>query len=127
MKTLSGLIIIVLCMMLLSACNPKISRLKKQQFDILKGNVVELLGERYKVKRIRIKNEEYCDDDPTIYVVEFGFDLAHPHDSILSFDIPGKFVFEKNDDGVWECTFNSGNPKMLRTVLKIKEEEDENR
>lgn len=127
MKAHRSVVIIVLCMMLLSACNPKISRLKKQQFAILKENVVELLGERYKVKRIRIKNEEYCDGDPTKYVVEFGFDLAHPHDSILSFDIPGKFVFEKNDGGVWECTFNTGNPKMLRTVLKIKEDEEENR
>ena len=104
---------VTLLCVLLSACGSPFSSLKKEQFDILKANVTNVLGEGYKVKNITIENEGYTSDAKDEYVVDFKFDLNKPFAMFPSTNLPGKLVFSKNEEGEFKCTFNSGNPSEL--------------
>ncbi len=80
--------------------------------------MVEILGEEYKVKKIRISNEGYSDDAKHEYVVDFSFDLAKPLTFLPSSNLPGKLIFQRNAEGVWSCSFNTGNPSELFNLLQ---------
>ena len=107
-----------LVLVLLTACDMKLSSLKREQFEVLKRNVVEILGEEYKVKKIRISNEGYSDDAKNEYIVDFSFDLAKPLAFLPSSNLPGKLIFQRDSEGEWNCSFNSGNPSELFNLLQ---------
>ncbi|NLK49878.1 MAG: hypothetical protein GX294_04445 [Candidatus Cloacimonetes bacterium] len=109
-------ILILALLLLLAGCIDKISRLKKEQFDILKSNVTQILGQEYKVKKINIQSEGYSESRDQ-YTVEFTFDLNKPHPLLpKTTNLPGRLVFAKENEG-WRCIFNSGNPKDLFNLL----------
>lgn len=109
---MKNILIAILLALLLCSCSSPISRLKKEQFNILKQNVVQLLGEEYKVKKINIQNEGYSDDQNQ-YIVDFIFDLNKPHVLLPTSNLPGKLIFAKGEDGKWTCILNTGNPAGL--------------
>lgn len=102
----------------LAACNLKFSSLKHEQFDILKQNVTQILGSGYQVKKIDISNEGYTNEAKTEYVVDFSFSLNKPILLLPSTNLPGKLIFNKDSQGEWKCTFNSGNPSELFNLLQ---------
>jgi len=111
-------VMIAALLVLLAACDMKLSSLKREQFEVLKRNVVEILGEEYKVKKIRVSNEGYSDDAKSEYIVDFSFDLAKLLAFLPSSNIPGKLIFQRDSEGEWSCSFNSGNPSELFNLLQ---------
>ncbi len=107
------LILPLLILVLLSGCGSPFSKLKKEQFDILKANVTSILGDEYSVKQIKIETEGYTSDAKDEYVVDFKFDLNKPFAMFPSANLPGKLIFQKNEEGDFQCIFNSGNPSEL--------------
>jgi len=104
--------------LVIAACNPRFSSLKKEQFDILRQNVEQILGSGYRVSKIDISNEGYTNDSKTEYVVDFTFSLNKPILLLPSTNLPGKLIFSKDPQGDWKCTFNSGNPSELFNILR---------
>ncbi len=102
----------------LTGCFNQFSKLKNEQFDVLRTNVTQILGEGYEVKEINVSNEGYTDDGKTEYVVDYSFTLNKPFLLLPSSNLPGKMVFKKDDKGDWKCTFNSGNPSELFNLLR---------
>ncbi|MDP2173492.1 MAG: hypothetical protein Q8M98_09330 [Candidatus Cloacimonadaceae bacterium] len=117
-NTKRHLVLLILIVIALSACNTRFGSLKKEQFDILKQSVSQILGKEYQVKKINISNEGYTNEDKTEYVVDFTFDLNKPLLLLPSSNIPGKFIFSKDESGGWLCVFNSGNPGELFNIFR---------
>ena len=117
MKKAFQLPILLFIVFAFSACNSQINKLKKEQFEIVKENVIQVLGDSYHVTRIKAVKEGYTNKDKTEYKVEYSFDL---NKTVLIFrhkDIPGYMIFEKKG-GNWVCTFNSGNPSGLFNIFQ---------
>lgn len=111
------LLLLCLLSLALSSCSLQFNRLKKEQFDILKQSVSQILGSGYEVKKITITNEGYTDAAKTEYVVDFAFDLNKPILLLPSTNLPGKLIFKKDAKGGWACVFNTGNPGELFNIL----------
>ena len=50
--------------------------------------------------------------------MDFSFDLAKPLAFLPSSNLPGKLIFQRDSEGEWNCSFNSGNPSELFNLLQ---------
>lgn len=117
-KTIILPLILLTALLFTTGCDMKLHKLKKQEFNLLKQNVVQLLGEDYKVQKINISEEGYTNEEQSEYLVEFSFDLNKPILLMTGTGIPGRFVFQKDESGEWKCILNTGNPSELFNFLR---------
>jgi type III secretory pathway lipoprotein EscJ len=111
-------LILLIVLLFITGCDMKLRKLKKQEFNLLKQNVVQLLGSDYKVQKINISEEGYTNEEQSEYLVEFSFDLNKPILLMTGTGIPGRFVFQKDESGEWKCILNTGNPSELFNFLR---------
>lgn len=111
MKTI---IPILLVSFLIISCSDKpSSSMIDKEFEVVKKNVKDFLGQEYEAENFSIIEQGYTSEEKTTYKVKYKFDLNKPISIFRHKDIPGELLFEKNQEGQWECTFNSGNPSGL--------------
>ncbi|HOD53646.1 MAG TPA: hypothetical protein PKJ08_03875 [Candidatus Cloacimonadota bacterium] len=118
LKIRISIICMLICSILfLTACNYHIYKLKKEQFNVVRQNVKDILGDEYKVVKFKVAKEGYTNVDKTQYKVEFTFDLNKPVLIFRHTDLPGVLLFEKSG-GNWKCVLNSGNPAQLFNIFQ---------
>ncbi len=119
MRTLVVFIILISMYLFTGCSGAPSSKLKDEQFEIIKENVKQILGERYEATNFTIVEEGFTNEEKTDYICKFTFDLNKPYLFFEGKKIPGELRFTKNKDGEWECTFNSGNVTGLFNLFKV--------
>jgi len=106
--------------LLFTACSDTpSSALRDEQYEIINDNVKKLLGEDYDAENFSINEEGYANEEKTKYVYKFKFDLNKQYMMFDGKNIPGELQFDINDEGEWECTFNSANAVGFFNLLKM--------
>lgn len=98
---------------LISCSDKPSSSMIDKEFEVINKNVKDFLGQEYEAENFSILEQGYTSEEKKVYKVKFKFDLNKPISIFRHKDLPGELIFEKNQEGIWVCTFNSGNPSGL--------------
>lgn len=113
------LILLLLLTFLITSCSDKPSgSMIDKEFETVRENVKKFLGQDYDAENFSIIEEGYTSEEKNTYKVKYKFDLNKPISIFRHKDLPGELMFQKNQEGKWECTFNSGNPTGLFNLFQ---------
>lgn len=110
--------LIVLAFLLISCSDKPSGSMIDNEFEIIRKNVKQFLGQEYDAENFTIVEKGFTSEERKVYKVKFKFDLNKPISIFRHKDLPGELIFEKNQEGKWECTFNSGNPSGLFNLFR---------